>query len=55
MGSLQEERETQRILQYFGEGKYADINEVEREAERIRHKTGYLSAKQVEESGWPLR
>jgi len=39
-----------KILQSFREGKYADTDEVEREAERIWHETGYPSAKQVEES-----
>jgi uncharacterized protein YecE (DUF72 family) len=44
-----------RILQYFREGKYVDTNDVEKEAERSWHKTGYPSAKQIEESDQLLR
>jgi len=44
-----------KILQSFREGKYADTDEVEREAERIWHETGYPSGKQVEESDQLLR
>ena len=38
------------ILQHFRERKYVNTAEVEKEAERIWDETGYLSAKQVEES-----
>jgi uncharacterized protein YecE (DUF72 family) len=47
--------ELRRILQHFKEGVYADTDEVEREAGRIWHETGYPSAKQVEESDQLLR
>lgn len=38
------------IIPYFREREYADTDEVEKEAEGIWGKTGYTSAKHVEES-----
>jgi len=44
-----------RILQRFRKRKYADMDDIEKEAKRIWHETGYSSAKQVEESDQLLR